>query len=79
MYASGEPCPMCSAAMVWAGITRVVYAASSADFSRILPDGPRFTLGCADVLDAASVEIQVSGPHLGDEALAPFHRFLDTD
>lgn len=79
MYASGEPCPMCSAAMVLAGIRRVVFAASSDDFGRILPDGPRFGLRCSDVVESTDVEIEVSGPHLGDEALAPFHRFLATD
>src|SRR5690606_13266591 len=28
MYASGEPCAMCSAAMIWAGVPRVVFGAS---------------------------------------------------
>jgi tRNA(Arg) A34 adenosine deaminase TadA len=31
MYASSEPCPLCLAACYWAGIERLVYAATSAD------------------------------------------------
>ena len=29
VYASGEPCAMCSGALYWAGIRRIVYAASN--------------------------------------------------
>lgn len=76
VYASGEPCPMCAAAMVWAGVGRVVFAAPAALFGEILTDGPRFDLGCADVVGAANAGIQVSGPHLGDDALEPIRRFV---
>ncbi|MGW0173005.1 nucleoside deaminase [Rhodococcus sp. NPDC003322] len=76
VYASGEPCPMCAAAMVWAGVRRVVYAASAAGFGEILTGGPRFDLGCADVIRSAHAGVEVSGPHLGDDALEPFHRFV---
>nr|WP_296763653.1 nucleoside deaminase [Rhodococcus sp. (in: high G+C Gram-positive bacteria)] len=70
MYASGEPCPMCSAAMVWAGITRIVFSASEPEFSKILVGGPRFSLRCAEVVAAADVDITVEGPVLENEALA---------
>lgn len=76
VYASGEPCPMCSAAMVWAGVRRVVFAASAAQFGDILSGGPRFGLGCADVIVSADAGIEVSGPHLGEVALDPFRRFV---
>ncbi|MDH6283603.1 nucleoside deaminase [Prescottella agglutinans] len=74
IYASGEPCPMCSAAIVWAGITRVVFAAADPDFTAIIGGHPRFTLRCADVVGSSDAAVTVSGPHLGDEALAPFRR-----
>jgi tRNA(adenine34) deaminase len=33
LYTSGESCPMCMGAIVWCGITRVVYGASIAELS----------------------------------------------
>lgn len=74
VYASGEPCPMCSAAMVWAGITRIVFAASEPEFSKILQGGPRFHLRCAEVVKSADSAITVEGPLLEEEALAVMRR-----
>ena len=71
VYASGEPCPMCSAAMVWGGVRRVVFAAAGPHFSRFLP-GPRFNLSCREVTASSDHVIEIVGPALGDEALAPF-------
>lgn len=72
VYASGEPCPMCSAAMVWAQVGRVVFAASAQAFSRVLPASPSFTLTCADVVGASDADLAVVGPALEEEGLAPF-------
>ncbi|PSR59367.1 nucleoside deaminase [Nocardia sp. MDA0666] len=77
VYASGEPCPMCSAALVWAGVARIVFAAAEADFTAIIGGHPRFALGCAEVVAASDAEIAVSGPHLGEEALVPFRRYVE--
>jgi tRNA(Arg) A34 adenosine deaminase TadA len=49
MIASGEPCPMCATAMIWAGITHIIFAAAKPDIDAILPDGPRINLRCADI------------------------------
>lgn len=69
MYASGEPCPMCAAACVWAGVTRIIFAASTRAFSTFLTEGPHFTLACADLIAATDVEITVIGPVHEHEAL----------
>ncbi|MDO3647935.1 nucleoside deaminase [Nocardia mangyaensis] len=72
VYASGEPCPMCAAAMVWAQVGRIVFAAAAAEFGPILPGGPRFALTCAELVATSNVPVEVSGPHLGEEALTVF-------
>ncbi|MGW6032985.1 nucleoside deaminase [Gordonia terrae] len=69
VYASGEPCPMCAAACVWAGVGRIVFAASTAAFTAIIPDGPHFRLSCAEVIAAGDAGIVVDGPLLEEEAL----------
>lgn len=77
VYASGEPCPMCAAAMVWAGVGRIVFAAAEPDFDAIIGGHPRFALRCSEVIAASDADIAVSGPHLGEDALIPFRRYLD--
>ncbi|GAB3243460.1 nucleoside deaminase [Kineosporia babensis] len=75
MIASGEPCPMCATGMVWAGLSRIVFAAAVTDFTQYLAPGPRFGLRCKDILDSASVDIQLEGPVDGVGALEPFQVF----
>jgi tRNA(Arg) A34 adenosine deaminase TadA len=70
MYASGEPCPMCPAACVWAGVTRIVFAASTQGFAALLPDGPQFRLSCAEVIAATDEHVDVRGPVCEGPALA---------
>ncbi|MDY0744988.1 nucleoside deaminase [Paucibacter sp. R3-3] len=69
VYASGEPCAMCSGAMFWAGITRVVYAASTPEIDAAL-GGASLGARCADVLARAAPVVSVEGPLLGAEAVA---------
>jgi tRNA(Arg) A34 adenosine deaminase TadA len=38
VYTSGEHCPMCAAAHAWVGLGRIVYAASSAQFTEWLAE-----------------------------------------
>ena len=69
VYASGEPCAMCAGAMFWAGIARVVYAASTPAIDAAL-GGPTLGARCADVLADASPHVRVEGPLLEAEAVA---------
>ena len=69
VYASGEPCAMCSGALYWAGIRRVVYAASN-DVMDDLFGGDQLPIRCAEVLAGASRTVQVDGPLLADAAVA---------
>jgi len=75
MYASGEPCPMCSGAMVRLGLRRVLYAIGDEALRPYLPAAAGLMAGsvaCRDVLHLAPVPVEVLGPLLEDEARAPF-------
>lgn len=74
VYASGEPCAMCAGAMFWAGISRVVYAATTPDIEAAL-GGPSLPMRCADALAGARPAVSVEGPMLRDEAVAVLSRF----
>jgi tRNA(Arg) A34 adenosine deaminase TadA len=74
VYASGEPCAMCSGAMFWAGIRRVVFAATQSDIAEAL-GGAVLPIGCAAVLAASRPAVEVDGPLLADEANAVLRSF----
>jgi len=71
LYASSEPCAMCSGAIYWGNIGRVVYGLSQEGFSSIvggLEEQLTFELPCRDVLGRGGRLIKVIGPALEDEA-----------
>jgi tRNA(Arg) A34 adenosine deaminase TadA len=69
VYASGEPCAMCSGAIFWAGVSRVVFAATTADINSIL-GSPTLVVRCNDILSGATPSVRVEGPLLRAEAVA---------
>ncbi|NUU04716.1 nucleoside deaminase [Herbaspirillum robiniae] len=74
VYASGEPCAMCSGAMFWGGVGRVVYAASTAQIGEAL-GGPLLPLRAAGVVNGAMPAVTVEGPLLGEDAVAVLRKF----
>lgn len=65
IYSSSEPCPMCSGAIYWTGIGRLVYAMSEAELlemTGINSENPTCTLPCREVLSSGQYPIQVEGP-----------------
>jgi tRNA(Arg) A34 adenosine deaminase TadA len=68
VFASGEPCAMCAGAMFWAGITRVVFSASSPAIDSAL-GGASLGARCASVLANAAPAVSVEGPFLEEEAV----------
>jgi tRNA(Arg) A34 adenosine deaminase TadA len=60
LYTSTEPCPMCSGAIYWAGIRRVVYSMPAADLE--LFAGPSLLASCTDVFDGGAEPTEVIGP-----------------
>ncbi|HRN76176.1 nucleoside deaminase [Ottowia sp.] len=70
VYASGEPCAMCAGAMFWAGVGRVVYAASQPEMAALSEGGAQLPARCADLLGAAQPPVAVTGGVLAESAMA---------
>lgn len=69
VYASTEPCPMCSGAMFWGGIRRLVYGLSQGGLYGLTPESPhKLPLSCREVLRHGARATEVIGPALEDEA-----------
>lgn len=74
LYTSAEPCAMCSGAIYWAGIGRVVYALSEARLLVLTgdhPENPTFSLPCREVFARGQRTIEVVGPALEELAEVP--------
>ena len=74
LYTSCEPCAMCSGAMYWGGINRTVYGMSEHDLLAITGVNDHCPtmrgVGCRNILQSGQRHIEVSGPHLVEEACA---------
>ena len=80
LYTSCEPCAMCSGAIYWAGIGRVVYALPEQDLAKMVPaqDGaPTMDLPCREVFARGGTPVIVAGPALVDEAAQVHAGFWD--
>lgn len=71
LYTSAEPCAMCSGAIYWAGIGRVVYGQTERDLKAQTgahDENPTLDLPCRVVFAAGQRSVNVVGPLLEDEA-----------
>lgn len=69
LYTSTEPCSMCSSAIVWGNVRRVVFALSGKDFHELMGIEVTLQLSCRELFDTANRTIEVVGPMLKNEAL----------
>lgn len=80
LYTSTEPCPMCSAAIFWGGVGRVVYALSEESLYRMTAGNPAndsLPLPSREVLARGSRPTQVDGPAIEEEAALVHAGFWD--
>jgi|YNPBryantNP2012_1023418.scaffolds.fasta_scaffold40355_2 tRNA(Arg) A34 adenosine deaminase TadA len=65
LYTSTEPCAMCSGAIYWAGIGKVVYALSEAELRQMTgahAENPTLDLPCRQVFQRGQRKIEAIGP-----------------
>ena len=65
MYSSCEPCAMCTGAIYWGNLGRLVYACSEVALKRTTgndPRNPTLALPCREVLACGQKDIEVIGP-----------------
>jgi tRNA(Arg) A34 adenosine deaminase TadA len=66
LYTSTEPCAMCSGAIYWSGIGRIVFACSAEKLYEFASDG--LHMNCREILQHGDHQVDVIGPILEDEA-----------
>lgn len=72
LYTTIEPCAMCTGALYWANVGRLVYALSEEDLLSLTgsnEENPTLNLPSRQVIDRGQKDITVVGP-IKDEALA---------
>ncbi|WP_350292424.1 nucleoside deaminase [uncultured Croceitalea sp.] len=71
VYTSDEPCPMCTSAIYWSGVGKLVYGLSKTRYYEIVGrDNPNwvFEMPTRELLDKGGRHIEVIGPLLEEEA-----------
>ncbi len=70
IYTTGEPCPMCATACVWAGISEIVYGASIQDLIEVKQS--QINISCEEVIAKSFRNIRVIGGILRKECMSLF-------
>ena len=79
LYASTEPCPMCTGAIFWSGIGKIVYALSKEGYHEIAgTTNPShiFNISSKDLLIHGGRRVEVFGPVLEQEAKDLYRSWL---
>lgn len=72
LYTTCEPCPMCAAASVWAGVSQIVFGAS---IQQLIDLGSKqIDIACNTVAQKSFQNIEVLGGVLADECLELFRQ-----
>jgi len=79
VHASTEPCPMCSAAIFWSGIGKLVFASSKEGYHEIAGTANPahiFDLSAKKLLSYGGRKIELIGPLLEQEAMELYKSWL---
>jgi tRNA(Arg) A34 adenosine deaminase TadA len=76
LYAGNEPCPMCSGAIYWSGIRKVVYGSSRDALTKLRKFG--LNVPCRDILTRGSDSVEVIGPLLEEEVMPLYFEYYKT-
>jgi tRNA(Arg) A34 adenosine deaminase TadA len=78
LYASGEPCPMCAAAIYWCNIRRLVYSVGEPAMRELRDPFERaagIAMRCEEIFARCGRKVEAIGPLLEEEGLAVHRRF----
>ncbi|KYC43509.1 cytidine deaminase [Scytonema hofmannii PCC 7110] len=70
IYTTGEPCPMCATACVWAGVSEIIYGASIEDLISV--NQSQINISCEEVIAKSFRKIQITKGILREECLKLF-------
>ncbi|HLP87521.1 MAG TPA: nucleoside deaminase [Nostocaceae cyanobacterium] len=70
IYTTGEPCPMCAAACVWTGISKIIYGASIQDLIEL--NQGQINISCEEIIAQSFRNITVSKGVLRNECIKLF-------
>jgi len=73
-----EPCAMCTGAIYWANIGRIVYGVSETELIKLTgshKENPTLKLPCRDVIKAGFKQIEILGPYKSvEDEILELHR-----
>ena len=73
VYTSTEPCVMCTGAIFWSNVRRVVFGLDQAGIREIIagdPENFHISINARELFAQGDHRVEISGPHLLDEARA---------
>lgn len=73
LYSSTEPCSMCSGAIHWSKISKVVYSVSQKTLQKNSGGKPK--LSCREILNRGKRKTEIIGPLLEDEGLKVYEGY----
>lgn len=65
IYTTGEPCAMCTGAIYWANVRRIVIGFSEKELLKMTgadPENPTFSLPCHEILAKGQKDFEIAGP-----------------